>query len=227
MLPFHIVHLYSTYLFTTWSRMPRSTRLSTSEQAQIDVMRDLQWSIRQMSLKLNRSRDCIARYVRDPLAYNAKKSTGRPKKLNDRDRRSILRLASNTAKTANEMKEELGLRVSKSTIIRVINESPHIVREKMKKATRLTQGHKDARLRFARTNMQTDWKTVVLPSTLSQLDPGSIYLVVNVPDHFFRQEVQLRRTRRMAFILERSTQRTHQFFKEEFRWGKRGVLGRL
>ncbi|KAK6011522.1 hypothetical protein OSTOST_02818, partial [Ostertagia ostertagi] len=89
--------------------MPRNNRLSMDEQAEIDVMRDLGWSVRRMSQRIDRSRDCIARYLRNPLAYNTKTLTGRPKKLSERDRRSILRLASNSTKTASEIREELGL----------------------------------------------------------------------------------------------------------------------
>ncbi|KAK6027684.1 DNA repair protein Rad4 [Ostertagia ostertagi] len=103
--------------------MPRNNRLSMDEQAEIDVMRDLGWSVRRMSQRIDRSRDCIARYLRNPLAYNTKTLTGRPKKLSERDRRSILRLASNSTKTASEIREELGLQVSKDTVIRVINDS--------------------------------------------------------------------------------------------------------
>ncbi|KAK6027920.1 Ser/Thr phosphatase family protein [Ostertagia ostertagi] len=79
-----------------------------SNEAEIDVMRDLGWSVRRMSQRIDRSRDCIARYLRNPLAYNTKTLTGRPKKLSERDRRSILRLASNSTKTASEIRERIG-----------------------------------------------------------------------------------------------------------------------
>ena len=85
--------------------------------------------------------------------------SGPKQKLSGRFYRRILRLASNSDKNLNEVKEEL-LNVSKTTIHRVIRRSKHIRRQKFKTAPRLLQHHKVQRNFFARNNMQRNWNQV-------------------------------------------------------------------
>lgn len=89
-----------------------------------------------------------------------KKRKGRPRKVTKRDERHIARTVSNETKTLNEVKRECNLNVHKSTVSRAIKRIPHIVREKMKSAPKLTDLHKRARLDFARDNMARNWSLV-------------------------------------------------------------------
>lgn len=140
--------------------MPLGSRLTTEEQAKLDLMKQLHFSIKKMSKTIGRSRDCIRRYLKDPIRYNAPKGSGRPKALSERAERAVVREASNSTIKLEELKVKLNLNVSKMTIQRVLKKSPHIERQKMISAPRLTNDKKRERMDFARNNMQTDWKLV-------------------------------------------------------------------
>ncbi|CAI5442827.1 unnamed protein product [Caenorhabditis angaria] len=137
--------------------MSRGSHLTKEEQAQIRAFKIAGWSNRMISSKLKRSLNCINQFVNNPDHYERMKNTGAPKKLTERDKRGIVRLASNTMKSCNDIKNELGLNISKTTVWRAIDQSPEIVRAKLVPAPRLTLRHKDNRLTFAKANMATDW----------------------------------------------------------------------
>ncbi|PIC48847.1 hypothetical protein B9Z55_007677 [Caenorhabditis nigoni] len=138
------------------------TFLSVAEKAQIDLLRQLGYSILGMSKLIERSRNVIRRYLDDPLNYGSKSRHGRPRKMKPRDDRSVVRAVGNTMKSANDLIRSLNLQVSKSTVLRSVKRSGVIVRQKMKKAPCLTDAHKKARLEFVKNNLATDWKKVLL-----------------------------------------------------------------
>ncbi|EGT49447.1 hypothetical protein CAEBREN_03079 [Caenorhabditis brenneri] len=107
------------------------------------------------------SRKCISNFVKNPKHYEQNLKSGAPPKLTSRDRRLIIREASNSIKSCNDIKKDLGLNVSKQTVWRVIDKDPNIVRGVLKPAPRLTDDHKRCRLDFARNNMNTNWEKVV------------------------------------------------------------------
>ncbi|CAI5450282.1 unnamed protein product [Caenorhabditis angaria] len=141
--------------------MSRGSHLTKEEQAQIRAFKIAGWSNRMISSKLKRSLNCINQFVNNPDHYERMKNTGAPKKLTERDKRGIVRLASNTMKSCNDIKNELGLNISKTTVWRAIDQSPEIVRAKLVPAPRLTLRHKDNRLTFAKANMATDWDKII------------------------------------------------------------------
>ncbi|CAI5442152.1 unnamed protein product [Caenorhabditis angaria] len=141
--------------------MSRGSHLTKEEQAQIRAFKIAGWSNRMISSKLKRSLNCINQFINNPDHYERMKNTGAPKKLTERDKRGIVRLASNTMKSCNDIKNELGLNISKTTVWRAIDQSPEIVRAKLVPAPRLTLRHKDNRLTFAKANMATDWDKII------------------------------------------------------------------
>ncbi|EFP00390.1 hypothetical protein CRE_01407 [Caenorhabditis remanei] len=141
--------------------MVRSTRLSLEQQAQIDLMVELGLHFSEMSRRIGRSRDCIRRYVNDPLAYGTAKSPGRPRILNQREERAVVRCASNTVKSANDVIAELDLKASKSTVLRTFHRSGHLKRAVLKPVPKMTDAHKLKRLAFAKSNMAQDWSKIV------------------------------------------------------------------
>ncbi|PIC31735.1 hypothetical protein B9Z55_012331 [Caenorhabditis nigoni] len=141
--------------------MPRATHLSDSERAQIDAFKTAGWSNRRIAARLGRSFNCINTFVNNPDHYETNKKSGAPKKLTDRDTRSIIRLASNSMKSCNDIKNELKLDVSKSTVWRTLDSNQNIVRAKLMSAPMLTDAHKANRLQFARNNMATDWDKII------------------------------------------------------------------
>ena len=75
--------------------MPRGTVLTEFEKGEINDYRKQKLSNRQIAIKIKRSLDVVNRYLRDPSKYNKIKLSGRKSKLIARNKRSIIRRASN------------------------------------------------------------------------------------------------------------------------------------
>jgi len=150
--------------------MPKGISLSDFEKGQISAKHDQGLSNRQIARDLGRHHKVIGSYLKNPAGYGTKSHSGRPPLLSDREKRRILREASNKVTTCSKMKAELKLNVSAETVRRVICKSNFIKWRKMKKAPKLERRHKDNRLSFARRNQRTDWKQVrTLMATFSLL----------------------------------------------------------
>uniref|UniRef100_A0A1I7WGC8 DDE_3 domain-containing protein n=1 Tax=Heterorhabditis bacteriophora TaxID=37862 RepID=A0A1I7WGC8_HETBA len=93
--------------------------------------------------------------------YGAKKSSGRPSKLNSREKRGILRTTSSSTISIDEIRRTCGIDASKNTLWRILEKFPNIARSQMKKCPQLTQGHKDERLCWAKIFMICDGETVI------------------------------------------------------------------
>uniref|UniRef100_A0A8R1IWI8 HTH_Tnp_Tc3_1 domain-containing protein n=1 Tax=Caenorhabditis japonica TaxID=281687 RepID=A0A8R1IWI8_CAEJA len=65
--------------------------LSSEELAQLDIMIQLGCSTLQMSRRITRSQCCVRNYARDTMAHGSAKLTRRPRILNDRNKRSVVR----------------------------------------------------------------------------------------------------------------------------------------
>lgn len=85
---------------------------------------------------------------------------GDQKKLSERDRRRVINAASNSMKSLSQIANECGINVSKPTISRVLKESGTITRQKLMTMPKLLPRHKQARLDFAKNNLQTNWNKV-------------------------------------------------------------------
>lgn len=140
--------------------MPSGKKLSQHEIGQIEAFRKVGMGIRAISRQINRSLHVVQNFLKNSDDYVKKHRGGRKKKLSLRDERQIIRKASNSTKTLNQIKRELNLNVHKSTISRSIKRNPNIIRAKMAKAPALTSQHKATRLEFARNNMNRDWGLV-------------------------------------------------------------------
>ena len=68
----------------------------------------------------------------------------------------------NTSLSVSQIRAQMGLSVSRTTVWRSIRSEEYITRETMKKATRLSTRHKLSRLEFARGNMTILWDKVRL-----------------------------------------------------------------
>lgn len=140
--------------------MARGLKLSEREKGLIEGYGDRGYGIREIARKIGRSHNVVGNFLRNKTSYGTKKHPGRPSKLSSKDKRRIIRAASNSSISLKEIKKKNGLKVSRETIRRVIKSSPHIVRAKLKPAPYLKPAHLSARLHFARKNMQTDWSKV-------------------------------------------------------------------
>lgn len=140
--------------------MPRTQLLSIREKGQIDVLRRLNYGYKKIAKSIDRSKTCVKNYLKRQAAPKPKTRQGRPPKLSARTKARILRLASNSAKTSKEIRDESGASVSPMTIRRVIHSCPHMRRAKLKRSPFLTKLHKQRRCEFARREMTRDWSSV-------------------------------------------------------------------
>jgi len=139
--------------------MARGVKLSNYEKGQIDTRHGQGESNRSIAKQIKRTLSVVNNYLKDPAGYGTKKRNNYKKKLNDRDARQI----ANTihGKSINDVREELKLDVSKSTVWRALQTIPQIVQDKLQKQPALKQEHKDRRLAFARAQMAKDWTRVI------------------------------------------------------------------
>lgn len=140
--------------------MGRGSSLTNVEIGKIEALHEEGFSNRCIAGKIGRSKDVVNRFLHNPLGYGTAERSGRPSKLDARDKRRILRRASNTASSSSTIQRELQLNVTPRTVRNVINASPNIVRARMRKAPALTEAHKARRLQFAENNMNRDWSKV-------------------------------------------------------------------
>lgn len=140
--------------------MPRGSQLSWQEQAQIKALHAAGLSNLAISRQLKRHKSCIGRYLKDPSSYAMKKRSGRKRMLSAHTERRIIRKASNSDLTLNQIRSEVGTPASKQTILRTLKRSGNIVHDRLKPAPRLQAHHIKNRLDFARLNMNRDWSKV-------------------------------------------------------------------
>lgn len=140
--------------------MPRGKKLTEREKGLIEAYHREKISNREIARRLKRSHHVVDNFLNNPQLYGVKKSSGRPPKLSPRQKRHIVNVASNSTITINQIRQEQDLSVSKSTVSRVLKQSPHIVRSKMNVVPRLKPHHIKNRLEFARIHMDTNWENV-------------------------------------------------------------------
>lgn len=140
--------------------MPRGNVLSEKEKGMIEAYKQEGVSIREIGRRLSRSDKVVRNYLKDPEKYATTKRKPKKSKLSPRDKRSIVKLASNSTISLSKIKSTLNLPVCKETVRKALQTSPNIIRAKMNKAPNLTPVHKQKRLEFARLNMARQWDTV-------------------------------------------------------------------
>jgi IS30 family transposase len=100
--------------------MPRGTCLTEVEQGRILAHKENKLGLRDIGRKLNRHPSTISNFLNDPENYGTKKTGGPKKKLIDREERKILRHASNSTGSLNDIRAVCQVNVSKCTVCRVI-----------------------------------------------------------------------------------------------------------
>ena len=144
--------------------MPRETELSDFEKGQIRTFQEIGLSNRDIAARLSRSPTVVDNFIKKKDGYGNKKRSGRRPKLSNRDKRSIVRVASNSTKGVRRIRDECKPNVSKDTIWRAIKSSPHLTRQKLKVNPKLKPEHEVKRMNFAKVHVTWthNWDTVSL-----------------------------------------------------------------
>uniref|UniRef100_A0A1I7XVR5 HTH_Tnp_Tc3_1 domain-containing protein n=1 Tax=Heterorhabditis bacteriophora TaxID=37862 RepID=A0A1I7XVR5_HETBA len=144
--------------------MGHAFTLSLHERGQIKVLSTVVYTVKSIADVAKRSRKAIMNFLRHQEEYGTKKSSGQPSKLNDHEKREILRTTSSSTISIVGTRKTCDIDASKTMAWRMLNKFPSIVRSRMKKYPQLTQGHKDERLRWARIFMRYDCEKTTFTS---------------------------------------------------------------
>jgi len=143
--------------------MGRGTAFSVEERRVISSMKQQGVSCREIARHLNRSFSSVAKFVRMGPNYGTGRSSGRPPALTPRDKRHILRTASNSCLSAKGIAERAGVKTNVRNVQRFLKASKHLKRQKIKRKPALTNAHKAHRLQIAKNRMawQKEWRRVI------------------------------------------------------------------
>lgn len=143
--------------------MGKGKAFSAEERRLISSLRDDGFSCRQIARHIKRSFSSVAKFLRFGPEYGTSRSTGRPPVLSPREKRHILRQASNSSLPAKVIAEKANVCTHVRNVQRVIQNSKHIVRRKLKRKPVLSARHQAARLKFAQEHMSwvKKWKRVI------------------------------------------------------------------
>uniref|UniRef100_A0A1I7WZF0 HTH_Tnp_Tc3_2 domain-containing protein n=1 Tax=Heterorhabditis bacteriophora TaxID=37862 RepID=A0A1I7WZF0_HETBA len=125
--------------------MSCASTLSLHERGQIKVLSTTAYTVKRSADVVKRSRKPIMNFLCHQEKYGTKNSSGRPSKLNDLEKREILRTASSSTISINEICTTCGSDNSESTVWRMLDKCPNIVRSRMK-CPQLTQAYNGERL---------------------------------------------------------------------------------
>lgn len=137
--------------------MGKKKCLTSEEKEAIKILHEEGYSNRAIGKRIGRSHQVVSKFLVERENYG-KKFKGRTKfATTSRERRAILREASNSTLTARQIKTNVGTEASLRTVQKIIQQCPYIKRLKIKRKPALKKFHISERLTFARQKMQ--WKT--------------------------------------------------------------------
>uniref|UniRef100_A0A1I7XGF6 HTH_Tnp_Tc3_1 domain-containing protein n=1 Tax=Heterorhabditis bacteriophora TaxID=37862 RepID=A0A1I7XGF6_HETBA len=136
--------------------MGRAPKLILHEGNQMKVLPTAGHTVKRIADVFKRSRKAIMNFLRHQEKYGTKKSSGRPSKLNDREKRGILRTTSNNTISITEIRGTCSIDATESTAWRILDKRPNTVRSRMKKCPQLAQAYNGERLCWARIFMRCD-----------------------------------------------------------------------
>lgn len=143
--------------------MPKGKYLTEFEKGRITSLKESGLSNRKIAIKVRRSLNVVNNYVKKKKNYGIKKSSGRPSVFTERDKRRIIRIASNSALTARQIATEAGVATNVRNVQRLLQREPPLKRMKLKRKPPLKKAHILARLEYARNHVHwnKEWKDIV------------------------------------------------------------------
>jgi hypothetical protein len=143
--------------------MPRGYPLSRFEQGQIIAYRDSGMNLRGISDKLNRSVKVVHSFLLSPTQYTRKKKRGITRKISDKAKRRLLRVASNNVASASNMQRALELNVSVRRVQQILRASPHLTYRKIIREPWTNERHYQERINWAIGHVawKCQWNNVI------------------------------------------------------------------
>jgi len=143
--------------------MGKGLAITDYERGEIEAYHASGMSTRQIAETIDRSQklvlNCLSRGTDQPSG----KSTGRKRKLSERDDRNILRHASNKKTSAAQIKRELNLPVCRRTVSRRLASCPYLEHRHMRRKPKISEAQREKRRVFAHEHhtWTDEWKRVV------------------------------------------------------------------
>lgn len=106
--------------------MGRGKALSVAEQAKIDVLQNEGFSNRKIAEKIGRHKNVVNNYLKDKENYGKNMKRFTKTATTPRERRAILKEASNSPLSVSKIKVKTNVSASKVTVYRVIKSAPHL-----------------------------------------------------------------------------------------------------
>lgn len=143
--------------------MPRGKLLTEDEKTKINCYKEMGCSNRATAKKLGRSHHLINNFISLGNSYGKYRPKGTNQKLTRRQLASISRLASSGNVTAQQIKCDLNLPVTKRRVQQILSDSKRFKWRKKVSKSPLKETHKQARLKFAQNHMTWDheWRNVI------------------------------------------------------------------
>lgn len=140
---------YLKYTFCILPVMPRSKSLSEFEKGQTIAFHGEGKTSANVARRLYRSANVVSRYLKNPQKYNAKKRSKRPLKLSNHNKRRIKQEITTGGSSWSQVKREIELEVSKTTIWREITNHGTFQCRKRSCASLMTLAHNISRVWWA------------------------------------------------------------------------------
>uniref|UniRef100_A0A1I7XKL2 HTH_Tnp_Tc3_1 domain-containing protein n=1 Tax=Heterorhabditis bacteriophora TaxID=37862 RepID=A0A1I7XKL2_HETBA len=118
--------------------MGRAPRLSQHERGKIEALSTAGYRVKQIFYVVKRSRKAIMDFLRHQEEYRTRKSSGRPSKLNDREKGQFCGQRRIARQASMECVRTVTLMLQKTTVWRILDKCPNIARSQMKKCPQLT-----------------------------------------------------------------------------------------
>lgn len=107
--------------------MRKGMQLTKEEQTVILALDNAKLTTRSIVKQINRNQTTIFRFPKNPTKYRMNNSEGRPIKLQEADQCRIIREAKKTGNSANTIRKDLNLIVSKHTVLSTLKENGQLV----------------------------------------------------------------------------------------------------
>ncbi|KAF0691663.1 Aste57867_17154 [Aphanomyces stellatus] len=136
--------------------MPRGKNITDEEKGQILAYLRMKKSFRWIARELNRSDKLVRSFVANRRNPTPKAKLGRRVKLTRREIRYTFRLATRNGQSSSQISRALGGKVTRSTVLNILNSSKFVKYMKRRSSPHLTKDHKKRRVEFAAKYLNKD-----------------------------------------------------------------------